>query len=169
MNGHPIHLWHKNCEELRSSFWAIETNLLSFKESAPSINWIDFKFPFLSSPFSIFLQWQRDPRLNEILFPFFNQSRVRNIIQSYETDEEFIGKGKFYELLQSLQSPHESIKHWICFKWNSKFFSNPYYHFNLQGIICKFNKKVSSMSLHVLMDMDTTLASFVQLHTLRTI
>ncbi|RUS70787.1 hypothetical protein EGW08_021455, partial [Elysia chlorotica] len=37
-------------------------------------------------------QWQRDPRLNEILFPFFNQSRVRNIIQTYEIDEEFLGK-----------------------------------------------------------------------------
>ncbi|XP_077989116.1 1-phosphatidylinositol 4,5-bisphosphate phosphodiesterase beta-4-like isoform X2 [Glandiceps talaboti] len=35
---------------------------------------------------------QRDPRLNEILFPFFNRERVLQIINTYEKDEEFLQK-----------------------------------------------------------------------------
>ncbi|XP_055878716.1 1-phosphatidylinositol 4,5-bisphosphate phosphodiesterase beta-4-like isoform X1 [Biomphalaria glabrata] len=35
---------------------------------------------------------QRDPRLNEILFPFYNHFRVKNIIQSYETDADYLSK-----------------------------------------------------------------------------
>ncbi|XP_070577889.1 1-phosphatidylinositol 4,5-bisphosphate phosphodiesterase beta-4-like isoform X4 [Ptychodera flava] len=35
---------------------------------------------------------QRDPRLNEILFPFFNRDRVLQIINTYEKDEEFLKK-----------------------------------------------------------------------------
>ncbi|KAH9495022.1 1-phosphatidylinositol 4,5-bisphosphate phosphodiesterase beta-4 [Bulinus truncatus] len=35
---------------------------------------------------------QRDPRLNEILFPFYNHTRVKNIIQSYEIDSDYLGK-----------------------------------------------------------------------------
>lgn len=33
---------------------------------------------------------QRDPRLNEILFPFFDHKRVVQLIQTYETNEEFV-------------------------------------------------------------------------------
>uniref|UniRef100_A0A0R3RV04 1-phosphatidylinositol 4,5-bisphosphate phosphodiesterase n=1 Tax=Elaeophora elaphi TaxID=1147741 RepID=A0A0R3RV04_9BILA len=37
---------------------------------------------------------QRDPRLNEILFPFFDDKRVLNLISKYETDENYINNGK---------------------------------------------------------------------------
>ncbi|BFZ07040.1 hypothetical protein BsWGS_10079 [Bradybaena similaris] len=49
---------------------------------------------FLSIPqlIEFFNERQRDPRLNEILFPFYNHTRVKNIIQSYETDSEYLGK-----------------------------------------------------------------------------
>uniref|UniRef100_A0A8B9LEH7 Phosphoinositide phospholipase C n=1 Tax=Astyanax mexicanus TaxID=7994 RepID=A0A8B9LEH7_ASTMX len=36
---------------------------------------------------------QRDPRLNEILFPFYDSKRARQIIESYETDEKLQKKG----------------------------------------------------------------------------
>jgi len=34
------------------------------------------------------LQRQRDPRLNEILFPFFDLKRTKQIIETYEPNEE---------------------------------------------------------------------------------
>ncbi|CAD5231893.1 unnamed protein product [Bursaphelenchus xylophilus] len=37
---------------------------------------------------------QRDPRLNEILFPFFDHERVQQLIAKYETDESYISQGK---------------------------------------------------------------------------
>uniref|UniRef100_A0A1I8A7N8 Phosphoinositide phospholipase C n=1 Tax=Steinernema glaseri TaxID=37863 RepID=A0A1I8A7N8_9BILA len=37
---------------------------------------------------------QRDPRLNEILFPFFDNDRVQQLIAKYETDENYIANGK---------------------------------------------------------------------------
>ena len=39
-------------------------------------------------------QRQRDPRLNEILFPFFNEKRVKQIIDTYDTSEENQEKGE---------------------------------------------------------------------------
>lgn len=36
---------------------------------------------------------QRDPRLNEILYPHYNQTRVREIIATYETDQELVKQG----------------------------------------------------------------------------
>lgn len=39
-------------------------------------------------------QEQRDPRLNEILFPFFDHDRVQQLIAKYETDESYISQGK---------------------------------------------------------------------------
>uniref|UniRef100_A0AAR2IV70 1-phosphatidylinositol 4,5-bisphosphate phosphodiesterase n=1 Tax=Pygocentrus nattereri TaxID=42514 RepID=A0AAR2IV70_PYGNA len=36
---------------------------------------------------------QRDPRLNEILFPFYDSKRARQIIEIYETDEKLKRKG----------------------------------------------------------------------------
>ncbi|XP_072545362.1 1-phosphatidylinositol 4,5-bisphosphate phosphodiesterase beta-4 isoform X2 [Salminus brasiliensis] len=36
---------------------------------------------------------QRDPRLNEILFPFYDSKRARQIIETYETDEKLQKKG----------------------------------------------------------------------------
>lgn len=38
---------------------------------------------------------QRDPRLNEILFPFFDEKRVLNLISKYESDENYINNGIF--------------------------------------------------------------------------
>uniref|UniRef100_A0A7E4W1T5 Phosphoinositide phospholipase C n=1 Tax=Panagrellus redivivus TaxID=6233 RepID=A0A7E4W1T5_PANRE len=37
---------------------------------------------------------QRDPRLNEILFPAFDTERVQQLIGKYETDESYIAQGK---------------------------------------------------------------------------
>lgn len=39
---------------------------------------------------------QRDPRLNEILFPFFDRERVQQLIGKYETDESYIAQGTVY-------------------------------------------------------------------------
>lgn len=37
---------------------------------------------------------QRDPRLNEILFPFFDQKRTQQLINKYETDENYVNNGE---------------------------------------------------------------------------
>ncbi|KAM3717071.1 1-phosphatidylinositol 4,5-bisphosphate phosphodiesterase beta-4 [Dirofilaria immitis] len=37
---------------------------------------------------------QRDPRLNEILFPFFDDKRALHLISKYESDENYINNGK---------------------------------------------------------------------------
>jgi len=39
------------------------------------------------------MQRQRDPRLNEILFPLFDRKRVKNIIDTYEASKEFCAAG----------------------------------------------------------------------------
>lgn len=39
-------------------------------------------------------QNQRDPRLNEILFPFYENKRAMQIIEKYERDDELKKKGK---------------------------------------------------------------------------
>ena len=36
---------------------------------------------------------QRDPRLNEILYPHYNESRVMEIIRTYEKDTSLVEKG----------------------------------------------------------------------------
>ena len=40
------------------------------------------------------MQNQRDPRLNEILFPLFDRKRVKSIIDMYEVSEEYRGAGQ---------------------------------------------------------------------------
>lgn len=40
-------------------------------------------------------QKQRDPRLNEILFPEYNKKSITKIIQVYETDSEYKNKSKY--------------------------------------------------------------------------
>lgn len=40
-------------------------------------------------------QKQRDPRLNEILFPEYDKKSVTKIIQTYETDPEYKTKSMF--------------------------------------------------------------------------
>lgn len=37
---------------------------------------------------------QRDPRLNEILYPHYNKTRVREIISTYEPDQKLVKEGK---------------------------------------------------------------------------
>lgn len=41
-------------------------------------------------------QNQRDPRLNEILFPFYDPKRAMQIIEKYERDDLLKKKGKKY-------------------------------------------------------------------------
>ncbi|CAJ0563671.1 unnamed protein product, partial [Mesorhabditis spiculigera] len=36
---------------------------------------------------------QRDPRLNEILFPFFDNDRIHTLIAKYETDDNYVANG----------------------------------------------------------------------------
>ncbi|PAV88182.1 hypothetical protein WR25_19753 [Diploscapter pachys] len=53
---------------------------------------------------------QRDPRLNEILFPFFDHNRVQGLISKYEADSNYIDQGKmsgdaFLRFLQSDENP----------------------------------------------------------------
>uniref|UniRef100_A0A0M3JIW2 Transposase n=1 Tax=Anisakis simplex TaxID=6269 RepID=A0A0M3JIW2_ANISI len=46
---------------------------------------------------------QRDPRLNEILFPFFDNNRVQQLIAKYETDETYVNNGSSLQnLFQNL-------------------------------------------------------------------
>lgn len=44
------------------------------------------------------LQNQRDPRLNEILFPFYDNKRAMQIIDKYERDAELKKKGEKFRL-----------------------------------------------------------------------
>lgn len=38
-------------------------------------------------------EYQRDPRLNEILYPFLNQSDAQGLIEKYEPSKSNIEKG----------------------------------------------------------------------------
>lgn len=53
------------------------------------------KKPYLTvDQFVVFLnQYQRDPRLNEILFPYYDTERALNLISTYEPNEQFLAKG----------------------------------------------------------------------------
>ena len=42
-------------------------------------------------------QRQRDPRLNEILFPFYDHSRMMAIIRTYEKNPDYIQKGEIHD------------------------------------------------------------------------
>lgn len=48
---------------------------------------------FLTLRVCVDLQNQRDPRLNEILFPFYDPKRAMQIIEKYERDEDLKKKG----------------------------------------------------------------------------
>lgn len=45
-------------------------------------------------PVRVAPQNQRDPRLNEILFPFYDPKRAMQIIEKYERDEDLKKKGR---------------------------------------------------------------------------
>lgn len=63
---------------------------------------------------------QRDPRLNEILFPHFDQDRVQQLIAKYESDESYIAQGKMSGdgflrfLLSDENSPVFLDRHELC-------------------------------------------------------
>ena len=44
--------------------------------------------------FAIEFQTQRDPRLNEILFPFANRDKIKALIDTFEPNNEYREKGK---------------------------------------------------------------------------
>lgn len=44
--------------------------------------------------FNLCFQRQRDPRLNEILFPYYNRKRVLQLITTYERDPDYVKNGK---------------------------------------------------------------------------
>ena len=46
---------------------------------------------------------QRDPRLNEILFPFYTADKVKALIQRYEPHSQYKNTGESFEL--TLRSP----------------------------------------------------------------
>ena len=52
-------------------------------------------------------QRQRDPRLNEILFPFFDRRRVKQIIDTYELLDDYKAQGimLFLCVRNSMQTP----------------------------------------------------------------
>lgn len=62
----------------------------------------------------LYSQRQRDPRLNEILFPFYNHARVKNIIHSYEPDQEYISKGKITYLTPALWNNTQDHMNIFC-------------------------------------------------------
>ncbi|XP_041352770.1 1-phosphatidylinositol 4,5-bisphosphate phosphodiesterase beta-4-like isoform X1 [Gigantopelta aegis] len=72
-------LYHKICPrtDIEELFREISKNKQYLTES----QLIDF-----------FNERQRDPRLNEILFPFYNRDRASGIIQAYEPDPEYSKK-----------------------------------------------------------------------------
>ena len=37
---------------------------------------------------------QRDPRLNEILYPYADTSRANEVVQQYEPNPDYVSKGK---------------------------------------------------------------------------
>ena len=45
---------------------------------------------------------QGDPRLNEILFPYYNIQRATGIIQRYELNKDFANKGMYLRIHHSL-------------------------------------------------------------------
>ena len=53
------------------------------------------KKPYLTvAQFVEFLNgYQRDPRLNEILFPYYDTERAMNFINTYEPNKQFAEKG----------------------------------------------------------------------------
>ena len=48
---------------------------------------------------------QRDPRLNEILYPFYDSKQAHNIIHKFEKNREFAKKGEDREIWVFLSIP----------------------------------------------------------------
>lgn len=56
--------------------------------------WFVSEAPVANLHLCVALQNQRDPRLNEILFPFYDPKRAMQIIEKYERDEELKKRGR---------------------------------------------------------------------------
>lgn len=52
-----------------------------------------FVLTFLLDLLDLHQQTQRDPRLNEILYPFANKQTIKYIQENYETQDEFKNTG----------------------------------------------------------------------------
>lgn len=63
-------------------------------------------------------QNQRDPRLNEILFPFYDNKRAMQIIDKYERDAELKKKGEKCRLHH--EAGMESLDYAAPYRCNSK-------------------------------------------------
>ncbi|XP_077866794.1 LOW QUALITY PROTEIN: 1-phosphatidylinositol 4,5-bisphosphate phosphodiesterase beta-4-like [Saccoglossus kowalevskii] len=70
-------LYHKICP--RTDIEELHKDIIKSSRGGVSV---DQMINFLN-------EQQRDPRLNEILFPFYNRERVLQIISTYEFDDEF--------------------------------------------------------------------------------
>ncbi|XP_028393517.1 1-phosphatidylinositol 4,5-bisphosphate phosphodiesterase beta-1-like isoform X2 [Dendronephthya gigantea] len=71
------------------------------------------KKPYLTvDQFVVFLnQYQRDPRLNEILFPYYDTERAMNLISTYEPNKQFSAKGHLsvQGFTRYLMSEHNTV------------------------------------------------------------
>ena len=91
-------MYHKICprsdiEELFKDL-SRHKGILTNNQMVEFLNDVSNNFFFLSSHDAVFFfQRQRDPRLNEILFPFFDRKRVKQLIDTYEPSSEFKEKG----------------------------------------------------------------------------
>ena len=56
---------------------------------------------------------QRDPRLNEILYPHYNESRAMEIIRTYEKNPDLVEKG--------LISKEVFLHNYFIWLYNSKY------------------------------------------------
>lgn len=90
------------CEEIEISAFTFEKFYELYHKICPRTDIEDlFKERSMNRPyltddtFVDFLnQMQRDPRLNEILFPEYDKKWATRLIQSYETDPEYVAKSK---------------------------------------------------------------------------
>ena len=61
---------------------------------------------------------QRDPRLNEILYPYYNTTRAQIIIETYEKNRDFVKKGIFtLKSLINVRSSHGCL-YCLAMRWS---------------------------------------------------
>jgi hypothetical protein len=79
-------------------------NDVSCANDGPCANWL-----------ILFYQEQRDPRLNEILFPHYTEARVLQLINQYETDANMRKNSNCSAL---------TVRHWVGWTFNGGFLQN---------------------------------------------
>lgn len=91
-------LYHKICprSDIEELFNSITQGKSEFIELKQLVEFLNVK--------------QRDPRLNEILYPLYDEKRAREIINTYETDAELAKAGKISQdgLIRYLMSDENS-------------------------------------------------------------